>query len=100
MGLEIAPGRPDGVEFGGVFRQPLGGEPVFAGGERGQRRLADVDRVIVEHENDPLATSPNTAKRPRSYGLRATILRRRARKEEFGLAKLDPALPCGKKRRR
>ena len=30
MGLKIAPDRLDVVEFGGVFRQPLHSEPVFA----------------------------------------------------------------------
>ena len=36
MGLEIVPDNLDVVEFGGVFRQPLDGEPVFARGEGGE----------------------------------------------------------------
>ena len=58
MGLKIAPDRLDFVEFRGVFRQPFDGEPVGALGERRQRRLAEMDRAIVEHENDRLGLSP------------------------------------------
>src|SRR5271169_3201529 len=47
MGLKIAPDRLDVVEFGGVFRQPLDGEPVCAGGQGGERAFAGVDRTIV-----------------------------------------------------
>lgn len=43
MGLKIAPDRLDFVEFGGVFRQPLDGEPVCAGGQGGERALAGVN---------------------------------------------------------
>ena len=54
MGLKIAPDRLDFVEFRGVSCQPFDGEPVGALGERRQRRLAEMDRAIVEHENDRL----------------------------------------------
>ena len=38
MGLKIAPDRLDFIEFGGVFRQRLDGEPVCArGGQGGER---------------------------------------------------------------
>ena len=40
MGLEIAPDRLDFIEFGGVFRHPLDGEPVCAGGHNGARAFA------------------------------------------------------------
>ena len=53
-GFEIAPDDFDVVEFGRVFRQPLDGEPMGALGERGQRRLAYVDRTVVEHQDDRL----------------------------------------------
>ena len=46
-GLKIAPDRLDFIEFGGVFRQPLDGEPVCAGGQGGERAFAGVDRTIV-----------------------------------------------------
>ena len=39
IGLKIAPDRLDFIEFGGVFRQPLDGEPVCAGGQGGGCRL-------------------------------------------------------------
>ena len=42
MGLKIAPDRLDFIEFGGVFRQPLDGEPVCAGGQGGERAFAGV----------------------------------------------------------
>ena len=58
MGLEIAPDRLDVVEFGGVFRQPLDGEPVCAGGQGGERALAGVDRTIVLDQHDRLGLSP------------------------------------------
>jgi hypothetical protein len=58
MGLEIAPGRLDFIEFGGVFRQPLDGEPVCAGGQGGERAFAGVDRTIVLDQHDRLGLSP------------------------------------------
>src|SRR5271157_4075242 len=58
MGLEIAPDRLDVVEFGGVFRQPLDGEPVGAGGQGGERAFAGVDRTIVLDQHDRLGLSP------------------------------------------
>ena len=42
MRLEVVPDHRDVVEFGRVFGQPLDGEPVRAGGQCGERELADV----------------------------------------------------------
>jgi hypothetical protein len=50
MTLQIAPGEFDVVEFGGVFRQPLDGEP-GTGCERLAGQPAGVDRTVVEDEN-------------------------------------------------
>src|SRR5271166_2720057 len=55
VSFQFAPDDLDVVEFGRVFGQPLDGEPVRAGGERGARGLADVDRSVVEHDHDRLA---------------------------------------------
>ena len=57
MGLKIAPDRLDFIEFGGVFRQPLDDEPVCAGGQRGERAFAGVDRTIVLDQHDRLGLS-------------------------------------------
>jgi hypothetical protein len=53
-GFQIAPDDLDVVEFRRVFWQPLDGEPVGAFGERGKRRLAQMDRAVVEYEDDRL----------------------------------------------
>jgi hypothetical protein len=46
--LEIAPAAFNVVEFGSVFRQSFDGElPSF--GQRFGRRLAGMDRAVVEH---------------------------------------------------
>ena len=58
MGLKIAPDGLDFIEFGGVFRQPLDGEPVCAGGQGGERAFAGVDRTIVLDQHDRLGLSP------------------------------------------
>ena len=58
MGLKIAPDRLDFIEFGGVFRQPLDGEPVCAGSQGGERAFAGVDRTIVLDQHDRLGLSP------------------------------------------
>ena len=58
MGLEVAPDRLDFIEFGGVFGQPLDGEPVCAGGQGGERAFAGVDRTIVLDQHDRLGLSP------------------------------------------
>ena len=58
MGLKIAPDRLDFIEFGGIFRQPLDGEPVCAGGQGGKRAFAGVDRTIVLDQHDRLGLSP------------------------------------------
>ena len=58
MGLEVTPDYLDVVEFGGIFRQPLDGQPMGALGEGRQRCLADVDRAVVEHHDDRLDGRP------------------------------------------
>ena len=58
MGLEIAPYRLDVVEFGGVFWQPLYGQPMCPGGQSGKRALAGMDRSIVLDEHDRLGRTP------------------------------------------
>ena len=58
MGLKIALDRLDFIEFGGVFWQPLDGEPVCAGGQDGERAFAGVDRTIVLDQHDRLGLSP------------------------------------------
>ena len=45
----------DVVQFRGVLGQPFDGQPMGAGRER---RLADMDRAIVEHDDDGLDTGP------------------------------------------
>ena len=52
--LEVTPDDLDVVEFGRIFRQPLDGEPMRPLGERGRCRLADVDRAVVQHDDDRL----------------------------------------------
>jgi hypothetical protein len=54
VGLEVAPDRFDVVEFGRVFRQPLDGEPMRAGGQGGPRQLAGMDRAVVLDQHDGL----------------------------------------------
>src|SRR4051794_14059678 len=50
MLLEVAPASFDIVQFGGVFRQPLEGEP-GALGKRAGCQPAGVDRPVVENRN-------------------------------------------------
>ena len=57
MPLQIAPYSLDGSELRGIFWQPFDGEPGRAGGQRGARRLADVDGAVVEDEPDRLGSS-------------------------------------------
>lgn len=52
VGFEIAPDGFDVVEFGRVLGQPFDGEPMGAGGKRGDAGLAHVDRAVVEHDDD------------------------------------------------
>ena len=52
MGFEIAPDHLDIIEFGRIFRQPLDSEPVGAGRKRFSRCLADVDRAVIEYNDD------------------------------------------------
>jgi len=56
MGFEIAPDRLDIVEFGRIFRQPLGSEPVGARRKCFSRCVADVDRAVIEHNDDGFDT--------------------------------------------
>lgn len=53
MTFEVSPGSFDVVEFGGVFGQPLDGQPraLFEGGAA---ELAGVDRTVVEDQNGRL----------------------------------------------
>jgi hypothetical protein len=50
MRLEVVPDHLDVVEFWGIFGQPLDREPVCAGGKRGRRELAGVDRAVILDE--------------------------------------------------
>src|SRR3954469_18308997 len=50
MLLEVAPASFDVVQLGGVFRQPLDGEP-GALGERLRGQLAGMDRSVVENRD-------------------------------------------------
>ena len=56
--LHIAPDILDVVQLGGVFWQPLDGQPVRSCRQRGAARLAGVDRSIIEHQHDWLADQP------------------------------------------
>src|SRR5215212_7909216 len=50
MLLEVAPASLDVIQFGGVFRQPLDGEPGTLG-KRAGCQLAAVDGAVVEHRD-------------------------------------------------
>ena len=52
MAFEVAPDPFDVIEFGRVFRQPFDGEPVRVGCKRRVRRLTDMDRAVVEDDNN------------------------------------------------
>ena len=52
MPLQVAPNRFDVAQLRSGFRQPFDREPVSTLGEGGTRRLAGVDRAIVENEHD------------------------------------------------
>src|SRR5260370_9069384 len=56
MPLQIAPNPLDGIELRGIFRHPFDREPGRAGGQRGSRRLAGVDRAVVENEPNRLGS--------------------------------------------
>src|SRR4249919_1403160 len=58
MRLEVTPDNLDVVEFGRIFRQPLNREPMGTFSECGHGRLTDVDRAVVEHNNDRLDERP------------------------------------------
>ena len=55
LAFEVFPAALDVVEFGGVFGEPFGRQPMATLGERGQRRLAGVNRPVVEDDPDGLA---------------------------------------------
>src|SRR3954468_8727102 len=52
VALYIAPAILDLVQLGGIFRQPLDGQPVRSRRQRGAARLAGVDWSIIEHQHD------------------------------------------------
>lgn len=54
MDFEITPNAFDVIEFRGIFRKPLDGEPMGAGGERCPCGFARVDRTIIEHDDNRL----------------------------------------------
>ncbi len=58
MRLEVMPDALDVVQFGGIFGQPLDGEPMRAGGQRGAREFAGMDRPIVFDQHHWLAGLP------------------------------------------
>src|SRR3954451_23330141 len=72
MLFQIAPELFNVVELRRVFRQPFDCEPGRSLGECGARRLAGVDRVVVEDEHDRL---PRTI-RPQAI-LRVDLLQKR-----------------------
>ena len=53
-GFQVTPDDFDVVQLRGVFGQPLDREPVGALGQRRPARLADMDRTVVEDEDDGL----------------------------------------------
>lgn len=55
MGFEVAPGALDVVAFGRILWEPLDGEPMRARLERLSRRVADMDRIVVEHYHNGLS---------------------------------------------
>ncbi len=56
--FQVAPDDFDIVQLGGVFGQPFDNEPVGALGQRRPACLADVDRAVVEDEDDGLRRRP------------------------------------------
>src|SRR3954451_13033949 len=58
MPLQVAPENLDIVQLRGGFRQPLDAEPGGALGEGGARRLAGVERAVVEDQNEGLERDP------------------------------------------
>src|SRR5436305_4916483 len=51
MPLQVAPETLAIVQLRSVFRQPLDREPVGTRGEGAARRLAGVDRTVIEDQN-------------------------------------------------
>ena len=58
MGLKVFPIAFDVVEFGRIFRQPSGREPVLALDQRGARCFAGMDGPIVQNDGDGFARHP------------------------------------------
>src|SRR5689334_4530252 len=54
MPLQVAPETLDIVQLRSGFRQPLDREPVGPRGEGAARRLAGVDRTVIEDQNEGL----------------------------------------------
>ena len=54
VSLKIMPDDLDVVEFGCIFGQPPGGEPMGALGKGRQGGLARMDRAVVEHDDSRL----------------------------------------------
>ena len=52
MPLQVAPETLDIVQLRSGFRQPLDREPVGPRGEGAARRLAGVDRTVIEDQNE------------------------------------------------
>jgi hypothetical protein len=55
--FQVSPGSFDIVEFRSILWQPLDGEPGPLG-QCGPRQLADVDRAVVEDQDDGDGESP------------------------------------------
>src|SRR5580700_9412857 len=66
MGLKIAPDRLDFIEFGGVFRQPLDGEPMCAGGQGRSERLLVWIGPLSSTSTTGLACRPGCGPKRRS----------------------------------
>jgi hypothetical protein len=67
VALQIAPDPFDVVQFRGIFREPLDGEPRPPVGKRLCCQLTGVDRAVIEDENHRLARPRRT--RPRAIRL-------------------------------
>ena len=66
MGVKIAPDRLDFIEFGGVVRRPLDGEPVCAGGQGGERAFAGGIGPLSSTSTTGLACRPGCGPKRRA----------------------------------
>jgi hypothetical protein len=71
MGFHVTPGSLDLVEFGSILGQPFDGEPMRSGRQRLRRRLAAVDRTIVEHDRDGFSRRARRGPKSRSISSRS-----------------------------